>query len=114
LADRLLKRRTRAVAARARAVDSVGVAAPGAFLQLRQEAGHPHIPSWYFCTLDMSNAPGDSAHAHNSEETFRGARRAASTWGCRNTCTIGRPSEPPGWPPPIDCARRTNRSWRTL
>ena len=45
LADRLLKRRTRAVAARARAVDSVGVAAPGAFLQLRQEAGHPHIPS---------------------------------------------------------------------
>ena len=79
LADRLLKRRTRAVAARARAVDSVGVAAPGAFLQLREEAGHPHIPSWYFCTLDMSNAPDDSAHAHNSEETIRGARRAAST-----------------------------------
>ena len=53
-ANRRLKPRTRADAARARVVDSVGVAAPGAFLQLRQEGGQPLNQVARFSALDST------------------------------------------------------------
>jgi hypothetical protein len=90
-ADRRLQPRTRADAARARVVDSVGVGAPRAVQQIRKQLGQAGAHSTEFCTLEMSSADGSDLHAHDGKFAAGPARYNSVMRGCKTTQPCSQP-----------------------
>ena len=90
-ADRRLQPRTRADAARARAVDSVGVGVPRAVQQIRKQLGQAGAHSTEFCTLEMSSADGSDLHAHDGKFAAGPARYNSVMRGCKTTQPCSQP-----------------------